>query len=193
MAKKQIVVLAAATALTATLAPAAAYAEEGAAADQVPAIEINALASTEQTPTIEQTGEDAFDQALFATPDQDGEAAIAPQSDSGALAENAGDSALATSSNATDPGYTTTYDYNAGLYDAASGNYTGVYEATLNKNNAADETIGMPSIADSNLADAPTTESPAIIQGAAVGYENKTGATEYETIKERLDPYAEFK
>ena len=92
------------------------------------------------------------------------------------------------------------YDYNATPYSPATGQdvYPGVYEAKLQENSAtttADnpQTIGIPSIADANLADAPTTESPAIIQGAAVGYEEKTGATEYKVIKERDEPYSEFK
>ena len=96
---------------------------------------------------------------------------------------------------------TVTYDYNATLYsptgDPADA-YTGVYTATLNKNSdttTADnpQTVGMPSIADKNLADAPTTESPAIIQGAAVGYEIKTGPTSYSVLKERDEPYSDFR
>ena len=43
----------------------------------------------------------------------------------------------------------------------------------------------MPSIADGNL-DKSTTESPAIIQGAAVGYEEKTGPADYKTLKDRI-------
>ena len=94
-----------------------------------------------------------------------------------------------------------TYDYNAQLYDGADATdaqgaeYPGVYSTKVNVNNtdeASAPTIGMPSIADQNL-DAPTTESPAIIQGAAVGYEEKIGPTEYSTLKERVAPYTEFK
>ena len=100
-------------------------------------------------------------------------------------------------SDSTDPDWTVTYDYNAGLYDPDSGNYTGVYTAKLNQNTDTAETadtIGMPSIADKNLPDVPTTESPAIIQGAAVGYEEKTGPTEYTPVEGRTkpDPYSEF-
>lgn len=89
------------------------------------------------------------------------------------------------------------YDYDATLY-SPTGNeadtYTGVYTATLQNNAGAQDpqTIGFPSIADANLPDAPTTESPAIIQGAAVGYEQKTGAVEYTKIKDRDEPYADF-
>ena len=87
-----------------------------------------------------------------------------------------------------------TYNYNAALYDPESGDYPGVYSTALQPNSAAaDEapTIGLPSIADQNL-DVPTTESPAIIQGAALGYEEKTGQNEYETLKERVDPYTDY-
>ena len=87
------------------------------------------------------------------------------------------------------------YDYNASLCDPESGNYPGVYETALTPNSASEKdapTIGMPSIADGNL-DKPTTESPAIIQGAAVGYEEKTGPVDYKTLKDRIDPYTEFK
>jgi len=93
------------------------------------------------------------------------------------------------------------YVFNATLYDEASGDYPGVYTAKLTPNTAdaeeakTTETIGIPSIADANLPDAPTTESPAIIQGAAVSYEEKTGATTYELIdpeRTRPEPYSEF-
>ena len=87
------------------------------------------------------------------------------------------------------------YDYNATLCDPDSGNYPGVYETALTPNSASEKeapTIGMPSIADGNL-DKPTTESPAIIQGAAVGYEEKTGPVDYKTLKDRIEPYTEFK
>ena len=91
-----------------------------------------------------------------------------------------------------DSNYQVTYDYNAGLYDPASGNYIGVYSTQLNPNENAGATVGMPSIADANL-DTPTTEAPAIIQGAATGYENRLGPVNYEVIKERVDPYTDYK
>ena len=99
-------------------------------------------------------------------------------------------------------GSSVSYDYNAELYDPDSGDYPGVYSTgPLDPNDDRQEsdpvpTIGAPSIADANLADAPTTESPAIIQGAAVGYEEKTGATEYTPIEGRPvppDPYSEYR
>jgi len=87
------------------------------------------------------------------------------------------------------------YDYNATLYNEESGKFPGVYETAIEPNTAAVEnapTVGIPSIADANL-DIPTLESPAIIQGAAVGYEEKTGPTEYTTIEERPEPYADYR
>ena len=84
------------------------------------------------------------------------------------------------------------YDYDAVLYGE---DYPGVYAATITPNNAPAEsaqTIGMPSIADKNL-DVPTLESPAILQGAAVGFEEKTGPVDYRTLKERVEPYSEFR
>ena len=93
------------------------------------------------------------------------------------------------------------YVYNATLFNEESGNYPGVYTTKLTPNTASAEeaktieTIGMPSIADANLPDTPTTESPAIIQGAAVGYEQKTGPTSYELLdpeRPRPEPYSDF-
>ena len=97
------------------------------------------------------------------------------------------------------------YDYNAKPYSPETGSagttadadgvYPGVYTTKLEENAGTEnpQTIGIPSIADANLPDAPTTESPAIIQGAAVGYEEKTGATEFTKIKDRDAPYEYFK
>ena len=90
-----------------------------------------------------------------------------------------------------------TYVYNAKLFNNGSQDYVGVYTTKIRKNTDSAETaktsqtIGIDSIADGNLP-VPTTESPAIIQGAAVGYENRISATEYETIKARPAPYSEF-
>ena len=125
-----------------------------------------------------------------------------PSSDPAPIADQQNDAPQgeASGSEANNPNpQTVTYDYNAGLY-SPTGNeadaYAGVYATTLAKNNATAEnpqTIGMPSIADKNLANAPTTESPAIIQGAAVGYEIKTGPTSYTILKERDEPYSDFR
>lgn len=93
------------------------------------------------------------------------------------------------------------YVYNATLFNEESGNYPGVYTTKLTPNTATaeeaktTETIGMPSIADANYPDTPATESPAIIQGAAVSYEKKTGPTSYEQLdpaRPRPEPYSEF-
>ena len=93
------------------------------------------------------------------------------------------------------------YGFDAKLYKPDTGNYPGVYSTKLTTNNySAEEVktnsnahIGMSSIADQNLTDIPTTESPAIIQGAAVGYEERLGPVDFKTIKERPVPYSEFK
>ena len=93
------------------------------------------------------------------------------------------------------------YVYNATLFNDDSANYAGVYSTKLKKNESTAEeaktaqTIGIESIADGNLENSPTTESPAIIQGAAVGYENRISPTEYNLIdpdRPRPEPYSEF-
>ena len=60
----------------------------------------------------------------------------------------------------------------------------------------APATMGIPSVAKQTLADKPTTESPAIIMGAAVNYEEKVGPTEFKPFKEgtdRVAPYSYFR
>ena len=71
---------------------------------------------------------------------------------------------------AQNPAYTKTYDYNAArMTDPRTDEpCPGVY--TVQPTLSGGE-IGIPSIADANLPVAPTTESPAIIMGAAVPYE----------------------
>ena len=56
-------------------------------------------------------------------------------------------------------------------------------------------TIGIPSVAKQNLNGKPTTESPAIIMGAAVNYETRTGSTEFTPIPgaELTAPYSYFR
>lgn len=87
------------------------------------------------------------------------------------------------------------YDYDAVPYLPDTKNYPGVYVTQplvpngLEAANA--KTIGFPEIADQNLTE-PTTKSPAIIQGAAVGYEERLGPTDYKTIKDRIEPYTDF-
>ena len=57
-------------------------------------------------------------------------------------------------------------------------------------------TMGIPSVAKQTLENKPTTESPAIIMGAAVNYEKKTGPVEYTPFvegTERVAPYSYFR
>lgn len=94
--------------------------------------------------------------------------------------------------------YEHTYSLNADLLDGTPG----VYEVKATKGDRLDgdnaKTIGIPSIAKQNLADAPTEEAPAIIQGAANGFETKTGPVEY-TMNNGLsedditEPYSKFR
>ncbi|MBQ7463422.1 MAG: InlB B-repeat-containing protein, partial [Lachnospiraceae bacterium] len=55
--------------------------------------------------------------------------------------------------------------------------------------------IGIPSISNKTLENTPTTESPAIIMGAAVPYEKKVGPTEFEKIDggSLYAPYSYFR
>ena len=105
------------------------------------------------------------------------------------------------SSDSRETGSRIVYVYNATLFNEESGDYPGVYSTALIPNTDSAEsaktnqTIGVESIADQNLPDVPTTESPAIIQGAAVGYENRLGPTEFEQIdpnRPKPAPYSEF-
>ena len=62
----------------------------------------------------------------------------------------------------------------------------------------ASATIGIPLIAKQNLVDYPTYESPGIIQGAAIDYEKKTGAVQYEWLpgnseESLVAPYSYFR
>lgn len=82
--------------------------------------------------------------------------------------------------------------------DAASNNsgaYPGVYYVQANPADAnkTDLTIGIPSL-NKNALTEPTTESPAIIMGAAVPYEVKTGPTTYEKLRDDpiCPPYSYF-
>ena len=83
--------------------------------------------------------------------------------------------------------------------DAASNNsgaYPGVYYVQASPADAdiADATIGIPSL-NKNILTAPTTESPAIIMGAAVPYEVKTGPTSYTPLSggTLYPPYSYFR
>ena len=81
--------------------------------------------------------------------------------------------------------YGITYKYNAALINGES--HPGVYEVKIQPENNLEATlnlpkIGIPSIAKQTLDDHPTTESPAIIMGAAKPFEAKTGPTEFTRI-----------
>ena len=88
-----------------------------------------------------------------------------------------------------------TYTLNAQLIDSAG--MPGVYKVTARKGDSISSggTIGIPSIAKQTLADNATKETPAIIMGAATGFEKKTGPTDYEKInnRERIAPYKYFR
>ncbi len=74
------------------------------------------------------------------------------------------------------------YTLDGQLLDQA-GSMPGVYTVTANVGDSvAGSTIGVSSISKQTLQNNPTTESPAIIMGAAVNYETKTGPTEYTPI-----------
>ena len=95
-----------------------------------------------------------------------------------------------------DYGYT--YSLNADLLKGTPG----VYEVKAVVGDKMDgdspKTIGIPSIAKQNLKDGPTTEAPAIIMGAANGFETKTGPVEW-TMNDGLSedditaPYSYFR
>ena len=74
------------------------------------------------------------------------------------------------------------------------GAHPGVYTVTVQPSDTA-LTMGIPSIAKQTLEDHPTTESPAIIMGAAVPYEVKTGPTEFTVIEggSLYAPYSYFR
>lgn len=72
----------------------------------------------------------------------------------------------------------------------------GVYKTKARLgDNKGSATIGIPSVARQNLNGGPTTEEPAIIMGAAVNYETRTGATEFTPIPgaELTAPYSYFR
>lgn len=85
----------------------------------------------------------------------------------------------------------TNYTLKATLIDSLPG----CYEAKVKPGDGieTDATLGIPSISKVNLTNYPTLETPAIIQGGAVGYDEKVpGKVEYKTIKERISPYNKF-
>ncbi|MCR5686926.1 MAG: hypothetical protein K6G58_02735 [Lachnospiraceae bacterium] len=77
-----------------------------------------------------------------------------------------------------DPPYSYTYTANAKLMDAPGDALACVYEAKAVRGAKKDSaTLGIPSIAKQNLESMPTTESPAIIQGAAVPFEKRVNTS----------------
>ena len=86
----------------------------------------------------------------------------------------------------------TGYTLDASLVAGSPGVYKTKARLGDNKGSA---TIGIPSVARQNLNGGPTTEGPAIIMGAAVNYETRTGATEFTPIPgaELTAPYSYFR
>ena len=93
--------------------------------------------------------------------------------------------------------YDHTYSLNAEFYGDS-----GIYEIKATAGDRMDgenaKTVGIPRIAKQNLEDYPTEDAPAIVMGAAYGYEKKTGPVEY-TMNEGLTeedipaPYSYFR
>ena len=91
-----------------------------------------------------------------------------------------------------------TYSLNATLMEGLPG----VYEVKAVKGDSMEgenaKTIGIPRIAKQNLDDTPTEDAPAIIIGAANGFETKTGPVEYTmndglTEDDIVEPYSKFR
>ncbi|MBR2572114.1 MAG: leucine-rich repeat protein [Clostridia bacterium] len=84
------------------------------------------------------------------------------------------------------------YTREAVLKDSA--NYPGVYYAKAVKDDSG-ATLGIPSIAKQNLEDHPTTETPAIVMGAAVPHEERVGFTEFRKLSggSLYPPYSYFR
>lgn len=84
------------------------------------------------------------------------------------------------------------YTREAGLLAGLPGVYATKAYPGENKDTA---TIGIPSVSKKTLTleNGPTTETPAIIMGAATGYEIKTGPVDYDILKERIAPYSYFR
>ena len=95
--------------------------------------------------------------------------------------------------------YSHTYTQNANLMDKDK--LPGVYTVTAKKGEsigADNATIGIPSIAKQNLQSAPTTESPAIIQGAAVPFEERVATGSRIEFRKKTEepicaPYSRFR
>lgn len=90
------------------------------------------------------------------------------------------------------------YDFDASLIDVSGNKYPGVYKVTPTKTSSR-KVIGIPSISNETLKNNPTTESPAIIMGAAVSYETRHYTKEKGIYFEPVDgktvpaPYSYFR
>ncbi|MBO4903348.1 MAG: InlB B-repeat-containing protein [Lachnospiraceae bacterium] len=95
--------------------------------------------------------------------------------------------------------YSYRYDENAKLMSEPGNNLAGVYVAkAVPGADKASTTLGIPSLAKQNLESAPTTESPAIIQGAAVPFEkrvNDSSTIRFDKISDEpvCAPYTYFR
>ena len=91
----------------------------------------------------------------------------------------------------TAPAHAADYTRDAVLHDGIK--FPGVYYVKAVPGDSG-ATIGIPSL-DKNILNAPTTESPAIIMGAAVPYEVKTGPTSYTPLPNGAlyPPYSYFR
>ena len=90
----------------------------------------------------------------------------------------------------------TNYDYDATAAPEELEAMPGVYRVQVNMNSEADpKTIGIPSVAKQNLESNATKEMPAIIMGAAVNYEVRTGPIDFTPIDGAtlLPPYSYFR
>lgn len=93
--------------------------------------------------------------------------------------------------------YSHHYDRNGRLMSTPGNDLSGVYVAYAKKGEQG-KTLGMPSIAKQNLESEPTTESPAIVQGAAMPFErrvNTSSTIRFDRISDEpvCAPYSYFR
>ncbi len=93
--------------------------------------------------------------------------------------------------------YSHHYDRNGRLMSTPGNDLSGVYVAYAKKGEQG-KTLGMPSIAKQNLESEPTTESPAIVQGAAMPFErrvNTSSTIRFDRISDEpvCAPYTYFR
>ena len=91
----------------------------------------------------------------------------------------------------------TNYDYDATAAPEELEAMPGVYRVQVDMNSEANpKTIGIPSVAKQNLENNATKEMPAIIMGAAVNHEVRTGPidfTAFDGKEQPLPPYSYFR